>query len=489
MYDRARAEKSMPLSTDAPRPGRRSRPGPAMTAQARRLLLLQRTAGNAAVTGMVQRLHPAPHPGGGSPLGVGVETPRATPGADVVAPHPAQAPAHVQRRVGYEFETTNKSWKVHEQVGHDWRVKTDSKKNLIPIGNAPATAHVNADNGNVEFVTEPLSTYQEVKATVERIVSRYAELKSQKETVYTVGGATYKVTTGKQDSTARPQATFGVQMHNIRSLVDELARMYLLDHPPTTRTAEGPPAKRLRARDQPGVSSEQRSEAALRGRITAVTGQGGGALRAAYGDAAAILRKLPTWPNLTTVAEQEAAAGFLTVILKTIADSAGAKNSEDPKYMYPMMARTDFASMLLTLPDQPRGLLVQSWQNGPLDTELDSALKLAGGRKNGVDSMLLGTRTDNVTIRAWIDSIITPSAKGKDLLSPPPGFREHGAPGVDNEGMGSLEADSVDPEKSVFELRDLGSELLITDYLPLALMVADLVGRATNDDQLKKPTT
>ena len=390
--------------------------------------------------------------------------------AESASPPSADEP-QIQRKVGYEFEITpNRAWQFFENIPRGdqkggKRLKTDTKNPLIDLGSG---AHVAADNGNVEFVTDPLTTLDQVESAVSNITNFHEDV--ARRGTHTEPSGKYSI---KAESVgqAKPQASFGMAMRNIPDLVSELDKFHQGDtEPPAKRTRTREPKETKENRDneqrisgvQPGFpeakSNAERIVEELKGRARGESPQGDG------------------W--------EKSAKGFLTVILKTIYDlTKQGSDKDDPKYYFSMMPRTDFVSMRETLPDDVKAWLVENCDSGVLPlmskhSGEDIERPVLNKYKKEISGVEVPTRAE------WIRSVLTGTVGEKDLLSPPPGYPAHGDGGKEPEGVGAMGADRTEPHLSVFELRDLGGALPREQWLSLALLIAKTIGRATDDKRL-----
>jgi hypothetical protein len=363
---------------------------------------------------------------------------------------------HVQRAVGFEFEVTDTSWKFRE----GGQLKKDTKKALIDLEGG--LAYVAADNGNVEFVTRPLATLEDVRKALLSVVAFHDKVSQAKK--YTEGP--YEIEARGQGQ-AKPQATFGIGMQSISRLVEKLEQLQ------QQADDDQLPTKRRRVRE---ADDGREKEKDLKKRVTGMVP----GLGQARDDARAVVTEL-TSDEAVDAALQEEVSGFLTVVLKTLYDLEGkTAPREDPKYFFSMMPRTDFASMLRSLSPAAQEWLGSHRQG--LYTAMDSNVH------GGIDSPVFPGKYKEkpkdpaLTRRRWLDSVFDGSAVNdpKDLLSPPPGYpRHHETP--EPEGVGAM---GTDGPLSLFEMRDLGGPLEKERWLGLAELIARTVGEVTGDDRL-----
>lgn len=375
-------------------------------------------------------------------------------------PHPAH-PAVAQRAVGFEFELSG--WRFEERKeGGTWKLKKDTKAALVTIG-AAGKAYISADNGNVEYVTKPLSTWDDVVTAIGDIIACHENLISSDRSWYDENGtrlsgdghtAALRITAASQ-SAGHPQATIGVRMENITTLYARLADL----------TADGPPAEHT-AEQKVGAAGWNTAE------VNTTTDK--------------ILSQIdgPQPQN------REAVRGLLAVFIKTMGDinsRDSAMKREDAKYAMDLMPRTDFISMRESL-GADAAWLAQAWAAGTLENALTATLPadwLAApvypfGYKADDSSV-----AQTFTRRQLWDNIVTGAAGSKDLLSPPPGYRRHTADGP-NEGIGAM---GVDPAGlSLFELRNLSKGVPYPQWMSLVRAVTALAADATGDAGLRPPT-
>src|SRR5262245_59645623 len=191
-------------------PGGALGPGPLSPAA---LLALQRAAGNQAV---LRRLGRAPAPAPGGPPAVG-------------------AAARVQRRVGFEFETLgiDQEWRLQGRNRDDEHFASikHTKKKLLPTPNA--LGGISADNGKVEFATDPLSTWPEVRATIGELRGLVANFRGktvdfnagQNAFAQAASGFAQHRLVAKKALKTKPQATIGVSALGIDTLFTKLEAM------------------------------------------------------------------------------------------------------------------------------------------------------------------------------------------------------------------------------------------------------------------------
>ncbi|MGP3948774.1 eCIS core domain-containing protein [Streptomyces sp. 7N604] len=384
-------------------------------------------------------------------------------GSAAADPGPVAEPEvpHVQRKVGFEFEVTDTTWRFYEvQEGGGKRLKKDTKAALIELPGR--LSYVAADNGNVEFVTRPLTTLDEVRVALRDIIAFHDQLSTKKKHTED----SYQIEAAGQGK-AKPQATFGIKMEKINDLVESLVK---LDQ------QQEPAGKRRRTKVGDDRSEGERE---FKDRVTGTLP----GLEEARTHAERIFDSLAedSAEPVDTALKKEV-SGFLTVILKTLYDVEEKNASvDDPKYFFSMMPRTDFVSMRSSLSPVASGWLTSHLQD--LYTAMNDIVP------NGIDGPVFRGRYKEkpkdavLTRRQWLDSVFQGAPNTKDLLSPPPGYPRHNETKAP-EGVGAMETD--DEDFSLFELRDLGGPMEKEKWPGLAEFIAKLVGKATDDERLQE---
>jgi hypothetical protein len=388
-------------------------------------------------------------------------------------PGPAAAPdAHqVQRAVGFEFEVADEGWEFKED-GHK---KSDTKKELIKL--KQDLSYVAADNGNVEFVTRPLDTLDQVRAALKDIVEFHDRLAAGKRP-YREGAYTI---TARGEGQARPQATFGIRMQDIGALVETLRRRMEQEDAP-------PPAKSTRLLRSAGAGSKEQRE--ISNRVTSGLSNLQKNNERAKRIVDAVAARTADAPADDSVKE---VTGFLTVVMKTLDDAGGTNEGlVDPKYFFSMMPRTDFVTMFKSMSDAATTWL--SGHRGDVYTAMtDEGFpvdeRVFGGRyKMEVPN---DGRDWRLSRRTWLDPVLSGDASvAKDELSPPPGYPRHTGESTD-QGLGAMSTDGEG--LSLFEMRALGrnsfDKMPKEQWTPLAEFIARLVGEATGDERLNPQET
>jgi hypothetical protein len=377
----------------------------------------------------------------------------------------------MQRKVGFEFESAaDPSWRFQgrDDADEDWTPINHTKAMLVPL--ASGLGGISADNGKVEMRTEPLTTWTEVNATIDGLtgmVDAYAARATELAGGINLAAKAhtnknFNRVVGRNDlMPAKPQATLGVAMANMNDLFDEFQRL--------GRTATSGSLQEDFA--NPTVLYQMS--------ISATAAQD------ILSDAADVYRASIRNPDyqFEDVASLE---GLLTIIIKTIYDaySNSGRDLTDPKYAFPLMARTDFTSMVGSMPAVARADIMKLWECGGL-------LAAFGRQKLPVEehmfpggyTMANRKRSKGPTIGAFLTSIFT-GDDPKDLLSPPPGYPRHG---LNPEGIGAYGADRTEPNLALFELRNLtnGKVIAANQWKPVARLVSALAATTQSDDRLR----
>jgi len=410
----------------------------------------------------------------------------------------------VQRKVGFEFEVVDgKSTVSRVRAGGRLERKTDSKRALKYLNNSGGfannksqKAYLAADNGNVEYITDPLKDRDQVKTAVGAITKFHAAAGSNERIApipSALGGGRYQVKLNRGGPhKGRPQATIGVRIANILTLFNQLTEWSKEQAPSPPAQKTLPIGKKAKTDQAKQERYAKRAElAALRQRVA---DQASINADVAVDRANLILTEMKPVPGNSTQAKsanKEEALGFIAIMLKTAID-VGHNGGEidDPKYYLSLMPRTDFVSMLSSL--KPA---VQTW----LKRKLLPAIRSVDGGKEFLDEgMMASYKADSgraytgpeLTGEQWVKSILDGAPGDKDKLSPPPGYEPHKdrvAKHRDPEGIGAKETDGP---LSLFEFRGFTAggagtklePLPVSSWLPLALVVCDLVAEVTGDE-------
>jgi hypothetical protein len=389
-------------------------------------------------------------------------------------PLPVASPV-VQRKVGFEFESTgDQKWRFQGRDDDDekWAGIANTKDILLPTPSDKAGA--GADKGNVEFITKPLADWETVAKTMAELETMTATIRENTPYALTAAQNTkagektelaqHRIV-APADLVAKPQATIGVGAASIEGLFTALIRM---------NQGQGPTEDTQALEFDTTIASNT-----LVYRMNTSLDEAKGFIATACTAAGF---------NFATLSEnaQKEIVGFVTIILKTLWDaySNSGATLTDPKYAFPLMPRTDFRSMLATLDAGARDLFVNLWQGGQLPTAINATYPLNGvifpGGYTGTDAR----RHRGPTKRQWIDSIVG-GQDPKDLLSPPPAFPRHSQT-PRPEGLGAY---SSDEELILFELRDLtgAGPLPPEKWVELALAVCRLVAKVEGVAALDPP--
>ena len=388
----------------------------------------------------------------------------------------------VQRKVGFEFESTgSKEWRFQgkQKKRENWTGINHTKAILYETPNK--LAGVSADNGKVEFVTKALSTWAEVKATIEEMVAMAASLKTGTgpKGITELQGAENdfaKVNTGMKYNRinsknsiiiAKPQATIGVAMVNIGELFTTLVNM-------GTEKEDEHSKKRKRGMQKMTMEKVVASR-------TVVQDLGVSLARAQEMMKNAVIANGANW-DILPEQEKKETTGLLAAILKTISDAEvnSGRDLDDAKYAFPLMPRTDFHSMFASMTPNAQLMMKTLWDNSKLVDEIRAEVPLDVAMFPGKYTAADGNRYEGPKRNDWIESVI--NGGGKDLMSPPPGYAPH--PPVGGEGLGAYNTDGT---LALFELRDLeGMGMLPPEqWLPLATAICTLVAKFEVDDRLK----
>jgi hypothetical protein len=392
----------------------------------------------------------------------------------------------VQRAVGFEFELQKGSSSVHTVTtnsggSESLTLKTDSKeplKYLNASGKLASSglAYISADNGRVEYVTEPLYTRDEVVSAVNSIVTFHTTPPQGRRTEdFRTSGTDYRVMV-HTGTGAKPQASIGVGLEDITTLFKELRALSEEDRTLGTKRRKKEDISRAELNRKVGLlASAGTAEAERLARLVE------GSLPA------------PADPAIDQTQENKA-IGFLAIIFKITIDADQHRGAtlEDAKYAFSLMSRSDFVSMFYLMNDETRDWLannlIQTIRNTPgLQTSWLNQKVI--GRYHGEVPIPLTSPPyiyEGPTRRAWLQSIITGQPGAKDALSPPRGYLPHNTPNHTPEGMGAL---GTPDDLSVFELRGLTlgkseASVPVDSWLDLALIVTDLAAEATGDDDL-----
>lgn len=368
----------------------------------------------------------------------------------------------IQRKVGFEFEAVNgESWKV--QGGKDdeegWKLVKNTKKFIYE----QPLYGVQSDNGHIEFVTKPLSTWTDMTTAIGGIKGLADEWKDT--SFNTVGGVDswkkqggfdkYKVNCSGE-MIAKPQSTLGVSGKNIMSMLKHL-------------TTDESKETLYKGVQETALFSVNYASKII---FDAICGEDGvipGSLE----------------DDDESFAQMDGLMGMILVTLSD-ANANSGRQLTDPKYAFNLMHRTDFKAMYNTLGLVAKGWFKTIWEGGELEKSMDANLEngcldgyvFTGGYKNESGEFIQGP-----TRREWIASIF---GESKDIMSPPPGYRKHGTVGMEDEGLGAMGADG---QLWVMELRSFnnGKTARPSEWLGMASAFTRLVGEVENDANLMPP--
>ena len=410
----------------------------------------------------------------------------------------------VQRKVGFEFEVVDdKSSVSRVKADGSLAKKKDSKKALKYLNdsggfsnNKSQKAYLAADNGNVEYITDPLKDRDEVKTAVGAITKFHAA-SGERERITPIAraldGGRYQVKLKKGGPhMGRPQATIGLRIADILTLFGQLNEWSKEKAPgpssQNTRSAE----KKAKTDGAKRASEQKRAElAVLRQRVADQASINTDLAVDRANQILAAMQPVPGGTAAVKSANEQEALGFIAIILKTAIDVGNnGKQVDDPKYYLSLMPRTDFISMLHSLKPATR-----SW----LKKKLLLAMRGVAGGNEFLDQGIMASYKANsgkvytgseVTGEQWLRSILEGAPGEKDKLSPPPGYEPHKdriAKRQEPEGIGAKETDGP---LSLFEFRGFTASgagnkldpLPVEAWLPLALVVCDLVAEVTGDE-------
>lgn len=390
-----------------------------------------------------------------------------------VEPPPERVPglSVIQRKVGFEFQTVGDGkWRFQSKKvsTDDWGGINHTKKILYQF--ASKKSGLSADNGDVEVVTEPLTSYEEVGATMDEIGSGMTTFGENKLNVLTGDQNTFaKTGSGHEEHriatakplTARAQATIGMAPINVGNLVAQVSKM----------AGEEDPAGKFVASTVLTYNLDVSYAAAQ-------------AIWQAAWQSATAAGRTAAWTDSSSDSE---IVGLLTIILKALWDAYGSDNKlSDPKYAFSMMHRTDFVTMLGSLDAEARAQVTALWASRDLPTAVNAVYPLDTPVFPHGYQDKDAKRQEGPTKREWMESIFN-ARSPKDLLSPPPGYTSHAA-AKEPEGMGAM---GVDQTMSLFELRGLGDGTPITldQWKPVALKVTEMMAHVEEDGDLLPPET
>jgi len=383
----------------------------------------------------------------------------------------------IQRKVGFEFEAIA-GWHVYgrNRDKGKWEEIKHTKQLLLMGPNG--LGGLSSDNGKAEWVSRPLTTWDEVALAhvdFQELLSRIAssgtlKLAGEEQAFASTQSqyAQHKFTGARDGVRTKAQATLGVAAGSIPDLFEKL--IALASSSPKRRDKLAEAAKGVANREVTfGMPEALAGGPAVISKSSARSG---------------------LTPDGNTARE---AAGFVMILLKTITDARHRPAAdEDPKYAFPMMPRTDFGSMLASLENTTQGVLGTLWADGNLGPEIAAAI----GCPLDVPLFVRGyrqldkTHTPGPTIQEWLASVFEGGGR-KDLLSPPPGFPRHVYDDQTKqpEGLGAMGPDPDNQKLLLFELRQVTEQEICTneDWLAIMAAFAKTTGIVTGDRALIPP--
>ncbi len=401
----------------------------------------------------------------------------------------------IQRRVGFEFEAAKiGGWTIEAQLPEAQRKKNDdgwegvshTKASLILTPNMKG--NISADNGSIEFRTEPLATLQEVTDTINQLLYLKTTYQAYRETLLEgqmktnvlkiINDANHTFQnvriSGGQTLTTRPQATLGIKLSDIPSLLTKLVAIR------GTESARAKTARRTRiGQHYAALGNAVALDLLVAGDITN-NAENAVQLAGSIYQEALHLHGQPEPQGVRTEI-----VGLLTLILKSLFDAYHRSlPTKDMKEAFPLMPRTDLRSAFLSMEVAAQTFMVTLWGagQGPLYTRLHawddmghSVFPHGYTADNGVNQ--------GPTQGAWLRSIVEPNQQqnGRDVLSPAPGYNRL-------EGFGSLGVDPLDAKLVLLEFRGiatLGQTATISSdqWLDVAQSFFKLVESVTNPPQ------
>ncbi len=377
----------------------------------------------------------------------------------------------MQRRVGFEFETTDGWWFEGRTAAGAWENITHTKNQLVKTPNGQGG--ISSDNGHVEFVTDPVGTLADVQNTVgeliglkDRFIGATSQLVDGERGIALAQEGNQhnevRVRAAPGAVVTRPQATGGFRLDDIPRLFATLERLHAPANNAATRAEVIQGASRRVARELTG------------GGIPLNMNYAAGQAQTAYDNAAAAVALLPAPamglpPRAPPPASDAEIVGLLSLVLYTTYCAARPARVDDMKYAFPMMPRTDFRSMVLGMEADAQAFLLELWNGGagPLRAELEACLVAANlvaapaPAAQQMDDPMFPSgygadAGDDVgpTRADWMSSMVDDAGRNaaahKDELSPAPGYAQL-------EGFGQYGADNLDPKLNLLEFRGLAT--------------------------------
>lgn len=302
----------------------------------------------------------------------------------------------IQRKVGFEFETGIKV--------------QDSGRNLEydqPIYLGPSWK-IQSDSSSMEFITNPLTTKDEVKDTLGSIggyVGHLQESFAKSSTISPLGDLAIPAAR-KYDAqyagtiAAKPQVTFGVPLRNIPAFLDRTRNYDLKSYQP--EKSDGAAAAAAAAAVAPAPVHLTEEQKPIEKGVDAGTAGANFAL------------KLSKGPGDLSRGALDDGAGFMTMVVRYLYDisaNASLNRIEYAKAAITILARTDFASMFKVLePAVKRAFTPESIEDaaGLGKDSLQEFTLYYGG--------LQGQSVPSITAAQWIASIKDPKASELNAL-------------------------------------------------------------------------
>lgn len=334
--------------------------------------------------------------------------------------------AVIRRAVAFELESSE-GWKVQgrKDVTDNYALIKDTKKDLATGGNLG----VQSDSGNLEFVTRPVSTLEDLTAVFRRMRDVLGELAAQ---------ARHNIHPPHETELLDWVAVGGYRDYRVHTATSGKL--------PTDRTKWAPQA----TIDVPFAKFDAFLKAYASGENTRdLIGKSFADDRTyIQGEGTAMLEGL-------SEPLHDASKGFLEMVLMVLFGAYRFPGGDDPKYAFPVMPRNRYSEMYVKANEQSGSNLAAVF---PEFVKKVNAFRKVVGLPDLYPKGYKGDdgREDGPTVAAWLESITTPvamsgalSSRASDLVSPPPGQRDK------QEGLGAydLKADGV----PFFELRDFMS--------------------------------
>lgn len=482
-------EKSLGLLAQQAKTGLRS----LTTSQ---VMQLQRTLGNRAVARLARQsdskrkgLDKAPRPGPAKEaVSAKTQGPTARPQASSTLPAEA-----VQRKVGLEFQTSTNLW-----------IEEPQKEKLdygVKVFDLPGQFHIESDDGEVEFVTEPV---EEDQPGLDQLVEAVSNMADFAQIIWTQAsrvdtGALFSVVAqafnagqyqaqwknsdilvgnfkdpqNTPDLAASPQATVGIPLDKLIDLMTVV----------TEKSERGDTLSGFAV----GGKKDERGKGVILKTLEQVRGQ-------------SIYQKLDAHPKLKNFVA--AVASYLNGAAeysKTVAD--WPKEEEDPNYpkiAHPLMARNNFRTMFNMLEPIEQSIFAEEIGVGGM-LELTKSHRATDqiyhqgyfdeGKK----------KRQAPTVEEWIESIVRPvRILDRDVTLPDKLSRLPGM--MVGRGMGALEKPDENvartnlrgepreaQEGAVFELRRIQRAMPSDKWVGLAVLVHQTVNEV-NEAQIVGPS-